>query len=512
MEVSLVRSRQTREITGPTPHSVAIRAKPVAQHPKEFLILERRKKEELRDAADTIVHYNKHFDLRTKWEQSTDKKIETGTIKRRVESLLKQQQLSVEERRDKLSELLKAEEEMYTGELSNMKETPLERQARMRERAKVLKEAREKERLALVEEKLEQKWSDQCEELRAVITKMNQDEICKERAQQLKLKAELKQREVEEERLYAELWEQDWQAKCKREEMEAALQIERNAEMLKVLTLQSEAMEQHKRLMKQLKDEETQLLKEESALRALEEQRMQEEKRHKQEETKAMLDYSVKLKMKRKAKDVQEELAMDMKILEQMLAESNNEAKEELEKKNRLRDEIHKYKQYLADQTRVEKERDEELEKMLNAEVNRQWEKRFEQWRKEKEARTSLMKQVFDTRRQQIENKMAVVAEEKKRSMEERDLLLKNLKEQEILDKQAMEDKLKSVKAYQQDLLQQMKFQHDLRQSEAERAIQELAMAQNEEILYKQRFQSALETQWSKKMHPKRASNVHSKQ
>lgn len=33
--------------------------------------------------------------------------------------------------------------------------------------------------------------------MRAVITKMNQDEICKERAQQLKLKAELKQREVE---------------------------------------------------------------------------------------------------------------------------------------------------------------------------------------------------------------------------------------------------------------------------------------------------------------------------
>lgn len=39
--------------------------------------------------------------------------------------------------------------------------------------------------------------SDQCEELRAIVTKMNQDEICKERAQQLKLKAELKQREEE---------------------------------------------------------------------------------------------------------------------------------------------------------------------------------------------------------------------------------------------------------------------------------------------------------------------------
>lgn len=40
-------------------------------------------------------------------------------------------------------------------------------------------------------------YSDQCEELRAIITKRNQDEICKERAEQLKLKAELKQREVE---------------------------------------------------------------------------------------------------------------------------------------------------------------------------------------------------------------------------------------------------------------------------------------------------------------------------
>ena len=58
----------------------------------------------------------------------------------------------------RLSELLKSEDEMYIEELSNMKETPLERQARMRERARVLKEAREKERLAFVEEKLEQKW------------------------------------------------------------------------------------------------------------------------------------------------------------------------------------------------------------------------------------------------------------------------------------------------------------------------------------------------------------------
>lgn len=37
-----------------------------------------------------------------------------------------------------------------------------------------------------------------------------------------------------EERMYAEMWEKDRQAKCRREEMEAAQQLERNRETLKV--------------------------------------------------------------------------------------------------------------------------------------------------------------------------------------------------------------------------------------------------------------------------------------
>ena len=65
---------------------------------------------------------------------------------------------------------------------------------------------------------------------------------------------------------------------------------------------------------------------EEAALRALEEQRMKEEKRRRQEETKADLDYSLKLKMKKRAKEVQQELALDMKLLEQMLTATTNEA------------------------------------------------------------------------------------------------------------------------------------------------------------------------------------------
>ena len=59
---------------------------------------------------------------------------------------------------DRLRGLLQLEEEQYLQEISSKQETVLERQAKMRERARMLKERRESERLALVEKKLDQRW------------------------------------------------------------------------------------------------------------------------------------------------------------------------------------------------------------------------------------------------------------------------------------------------------------------------------------------------------------------
>ena len=58
----------------------------------------------------------------------------------------------------RLREILRAEEEQYLVEMEDKQETMLERQAKMRTRAKLLKEKREKERLEFVEEKLDQRW------------------------------------------------------------------------------------------------------------------------------------------------------------------------------------------------------------------------------------------------------------------------------------------------------------------------------------------------------------------
>ena len=54
--------------------------------------------------------------------------------------------------------------------------------------------------------------------------------------------------------------------------------------------------------------------------------------------------------MKREAQERQEELALDMKILEQLLEESRNEADEEMQRRLQRKDEVQKYRKYLQEQ------------------------------------------------------------------------------------------------------------------------------------------------------------------
>lgn len=67
----------------------------------------------------------------------------------------------------------------------------------------------------------------------------------------------------------------------------------------------------------------------------LEAEREHRQKLLDQEKRKKQLDHSLRLKMKRLAREQQEELALDMSILEQLLSEEKDEKQEEVLKKVR---------------------------------------------------------------------------------------------------------------------------------------------------------------------------------
>lgn len=63
------------------------------------------------------------------------------------------------------------------------------------------------------------------------------------------------------------------------------------------------------------------------------------------------------------------------------------------------------YREYLASQAEEEKKKEKELDALVNEEVQKQWAKRVEQWRKEREARKKLVQDVLDTRKKQIQER-----------------------------------------------------------------------------------------------------------
>ena len=102
----------------------------------------------------------------------------------------------------------------------------------MRERAKQLREKRERERQAYVEEKLELKWRNGCDELRPILAKKQQADINVERAKQIEISRMIKSRQDEEDKFYDQLWESDRSMKLDREERENAESILRNTNCL----------------------------------------------------------------------------------------------------------------------------------------------------------------------------------------------------------------------------------------------------------------------------------------
>lgn len=500
----LSKPRRTREHNGPTPHSVAIIAKPPLKKPPDSLILERRKKDEQRLKVQEEVLQQKHHDLKTQWEKETDVRIQKNTVKRRVDSMLKAEGFELEKRREKLRALLDAEEQQYVIEIDAQQETVLERQAKMRARAKALREKREQERLAYVEEKLDIRWREECDELRPILARKHQNEVFEERAKQIEISNMIKSREKEEEGMYAALWESDRIMKMEREERECAAAIQRNKDCLEVLEKQLAAIRLQNESATRLKEEEARLMEEEKLQREAEERHLLQVKRSQQAEAMSHHMSQIKLKARRQAKELQAELAIDMRILEALLAETENEKEEAVKRKGELHHEAHAYMQYLDEQVLKEKEAERELESLINEEVEKQWQKRVNQWQMEREARRRMTEEMVEIRRKQIAEKLEIQQKEQDGLLRERDELKAAYSEHERLEAEKVKRTKERNLGYQDDLRSQMSYGEAIKGREGEEKTRELQMQNFAEDAYQTKLATALQRPVVDRAHPLR--------
>ncbi|KAM7076798.1 LOW QUALITY PROTEIN: cilia- and flagella-associated protein 53-like [Ciconia maguari] len=425
MEPQRRQQRRYREVTGPVPHSLALRGKPPKEQTSEnFLLASREKEKELLEYADFLKLYS-HYRNVYEWQQRNEQKWLHSVVQRKVDATMQEYLAGTDERRERLRELLEAEESRYFAEMESLEETVLEKQEKMRERAKLLRE-REKERQQLVAEKREQQFREQCEELCVQQMKKHQKELCEDRLAQLALKEELKKQQKKEEQMFAELWKEDRLAKEKREAVETQKSSEQNWEILNVLSAQVAVLSAHKEEAKRLK-EEARLLEEQQQLLKLENEQLQMEKLKKQKECRDVL-LSAAQDKKNCLNEKQGELALEMKILEN-LQEPQEDTEEKTKRKQELFKEQQTYLAHLAQQLEEEKQRGKEVDKLLKEEMVKVWAKKAEQMRLEKEARKQLLKDVLDTRQLQMEEKLQRNAKEQEELAQEKKLLAEAITE-----------------------------------------------------------------------------------
>ncbi|XP_030423081.1 cilia- and flagella-associated protein 53 isoform X2 [Gopherus evgoodei] len=426
-------SRRPREVTGPTPHSVALRAKFPKPDKSECFILEcrRKEKERLEYLAFTKVH-NRGLQV-CQWENHNERRRLHSIVQKKVDQTMQEYLAGTEDRRERLRALLEAEEKSYFTEMESMEETMLEREAKMRERAKVLREKREEERQKLVALKREQQFREQCEEVRLQWSQRHQREVCSDRLAQLALKEELKKQEKREEQIFAELWEEDRLAKEKRGIEDFQKKSEQNQELLNVLNAQVAALDAQKEEAKRLKEEEAQLVQE-----LFKEQQM--------------------------------------------------------------------YREYLAQQLEEEIRREKEMDKLLEEEMEKSWTKKAEQMRLEKEARKRLMKDVLDTRRLQIEEKLERNAKQQEELAQDKKLLAEAIKELNSIEKEKYLRRMQEAKAYREQLQAQITYQKQAHIAEEEEKQREYESGLAAERVYQEKMKDILSRPYMKlaEIHPLR--------
>ncbi|XP_042196603.1 cilia- and flagella-associated protein 53 [Callorhinchus milii] len=503
--------QRCREVKGPKPCSVAVKAK--AMHKGMQAKIEKQKKLEIAlEEALAFEKYQRDGLTRNKLERIEEQKRMRFKINQNFKGIMLEYKASIDDRRDRLRELLETEEEALLKEFVGLGDTVFDRQEKMRERAKFLRDKNEKERQQLVADKRDQQFREQSEELRKMMFHKHQLEVNKDRLVQLEMKKELERKKEEEEDLFAELWKKDQQAKEERLAKEIQEEKTRNLELLAVQ--QSQMVEANAKRMeaRRLIQEEAQLMKELERQKKLEDEQDEIKKAQKQLETRSMLQKSIQMKNKRLAEQQKEEEALDTKINEQMLKEYHDDAEEQKQRKFELQREQHAYRQYLARQVEEQKLQEKEMDQLIEADLQKALAKRLEELKMKKGARDRLLKEVMAARKLQVQQKLEENAKKQEELAEEQDRIAKVVKEMKELNNEREQRVRKINKDLQQDLADQIEYQQRIREAEKVEEQTRADIMKMEEKNYQKKVQDAISQSGveSDKSHPwKKYCKVH---
>ncbi|NXD77141.1 TCHP protein, partial [Halcyon senegalensis] len=207
-----------------------------------------------------------------------------------------------------------------------------------------------------------------------------------------------------------------------------------------------------------LKKEQENLLKQQWELENLEEERRQMEEHRKKKELGRFLRYQCDAQLKRRAQQIQEELEMDRQILLALLEKEEEEQRRQSARRERAVADVAWMKRVIEEQLQLEKQREAELETIFREEAKKVWEKREEEWDRERKARDRLMNEVLAGRQRQIQERMESNRRAQEESIKYREQLIKELEEAKELRRREKEEEEELKTARRRELEAQVQL------------------------------------------------------
>ncbi|KAM8784100.1 cilia- and flagella-associated protein 53 isoform 28-T28 [Rhynchonycteris naso] len=481
-----------REIKGPTPKVVMVRAKPPKGQRTEHHLKRIQRISQKHHAVSDTIESLKRDRLKADWYQHSDRKFVHSLVKARTKDAMQGFIINTEERRNKLRELLAAEENEYFTEMQMKEETIEEKTNRMKDKTRLLKEKKEKERQEFVAEKREQQFREHCEALRTELSSIHQKKVCEERKAQIAFNEELRRQKLVEEQMFSKLWEEDRLAKERREAEEARRQKERVENTRLGLDAQLTGIKAQRQAAQQLKEEEARLVENEKAQVKLENEQDKLKKQKAKQELRTTLQKAFQEKTERIRQESREEQDLDMKLVQMARQDLQEEADKKKQQREDLMREQKIYRQYLARRREEENAQEKELDRLLEEEKAKTLAKKDKQLKLEKEARKQLANEVMTTRKLQVQEKLQRKAKEQEQQAQEQELINKGLKELDRDEKEDFARRSGLVQEYQKQLQMQISHQQQARAAQKEEEVREYKAGLAADKIFQHKIQEVL--------------------
>ncbi|KAG8184878.1 hypothetical protein JTE90_016989 [Oedothorax gibbosus] len=420
--------------------------------------------------------------LRADWEAEGERRTLHSRVRREVGKASDATEEELGERRERLHDLLRSEEEKYLQEELEMgrgAEDPEAKWDRMLARYLELRTKKEEERQRVAHEKRELQFRLNCDDLRSQLSCRLQAEV----AYEGKIAASEKKTSKIDDEAYDELWRRDEEAKKKMEEDEKMSRRRKAVKAKKEMMEQIEEKKERRWMQVLEKETDAEIRAEHNRLLALEAECEKEARRRKKEVVRSDLDACVNSKMRLKAQETQDDRLEDMFFLTQAMGDAEDKMARE-EKKKRLLLEQRNFLEYTREAGRRRNAEEVEAERICREAMDKEARKQQEDINKEKGHTKEKNREAAHVIRQQMEDNLEQLRRAFSANREMSNKVFKKDEEDKKMDKEKRTLAKEADLMYQNELLNQIeikkkKLEEEMNLNNTE--IQKLLEAQEEE-------------------------------